>query len=207
MTVWAVRRPGRPGMVALAILLVFPAAVPADVPPGPRTPGDVSPLPVLGTVPALHLRSLEGPGVRNRDLRGKLVLLAFACASCADEPEEVAATFARLQRALKMRGLFGKKVILAFVVRHPERESRTGFRAYASRHGVDPYGWVILSGSPETTARLRDRFGRFGVAHGRPSADTRGRVFLVDSVGRARCVYTAEAFQADAVLADMERLL
>jgi protein SCO1/2 len=188
------------------VILLWPAAW-ADVPPGPRTPGDVSPLPVLAQAPSFHLRSLEGPGVRNRDLRGKLVLLAFACASCADEPEEVAATFVRLQRALKTRGLFGRKVVLAFVVRHPERESRTGFRAYASGLGVDPYGWVILSGSPETTARLRDQFGRFGVADGQPPADTRHRVFLVDSSGRVRRVYSGEAFQADAVLADIEGLL
>ena len=199
--------PARGALAALSLLVLLRPAAWADIPPGPRTPGDVSPLPVLGQVPDFHLRSLEGPGVRNRDLRGKLVLLAFACASCADEPEEVAATFARLQRALKARGLFGKKVVLAIVVRHPERESRTAFRAYASRHGVDPHGWVILSGSPETTARLRDRFERFGVANGEPPADTRGRVFLVDSTGRVRRVYTVKTFQADAVLADMERLL
>ena len=191
---------------ALAVSVFFPSAAFADVPPGPRTPEDVSPLPVLGPVPEFHLRSLEGPGVRTRDLRGKLLLLAFACASCADEPEDVTITFVQVQHALKARGLFGKKVVLAFVVRHPDRESRAGFRAYASRLGVDPYGWVVLSGSPQTTARLREQFGRFGAA-GEPQADTRGRVFLVDYAGRVRRVYTVDTFKTGMVLSDLERLL
>jgi len=82
----------RASATILAMLVaVVPVTAVADVPPGPRTPGDASPLPVLGTAPEFHLRSIEGPGVRLRDLRGKLLLLAFACASCIDEPEEVAA--------------------------------------------------------------------------------------------------------------------
>ena len=118
----------------------------------------------------------------------------------------MAAGFVRLQGALKARRLFGRKVALVFVVRHPERESRAGFRAYALRLGVDPYGWLILSGSPDTTQRLRDRFGRFGASPGGPPAETRGRVFLVDYAGRVRRVYPAGALQVEQVLADMERL-
>ncbi len=191
---------------ALAVSAFFPSAAPADVPPGPPTPEDASPLPVLGPAPEFHLRSLEGPGVRTRDLRGKLLLLAFACASCPEEPEEAAATFVQVQRALKARGLFGKKVVLAFLVRHPDRESRASVRAYASRLGVDPYGWVILSGSPQTTAKLREEFGRFGVEAGQAPADTRGHVFLVDYAGRVRRIYSAGILQADTILADLERL-
>ena len=92
------------------------------------------------------------------------------------------------------------------MVRHPERETRAGFRAYALHLGVDPYGWLILSGSPETTQTLRDQFGRFGLSPGGSSGDTRGRVYLVDYAGRVRRVYPAGAFQVDVVLADMERL-
>ncbi len=195
------------GLAAMISLAAARMATWADIPPGPRTPGDVSPLPVLGPAPEFHLRSLEGPGVRLRHLRGKLLLLAFACASCPDEPEDVAAGFVRLQGALKARRVFGRKVALVFVVRHPERESRAGVRAYAFRLGVDPYGWLILSGSAATTQELRDRFGRFGLSPGEPPGDTRGRVFLVDYAGRVRRVFEPGAFQPDAVLADLERLL
>ncbi len=167
----------------------------------------MSPLPVLGAAPEFHLRSLEGPGVRLRDLLGKLLLLSFVCASCADEPEDVANGFVRLQEALKARRLFGRQVALVFVVRHPERESRAGFRAYALRLGVDPYGWLILSGSPEATQRLRDRFARFGVPPNDAPADTRGRVFLLDYAGRVRRAYPARGFRADDALADVLGLL
>ena len=194
------------GLVSLAALGTVPAPGRADIVPGPRTPGDVSPLPVLGPAPEFRLRSLEGPGVRLRDLRGKLALLAFTCASCADEPEDVAAGFVRLQGALKARRLFGRKVALVFVVRHPERETRAGFRAYALRLGADPFGWLILSGSPETTRDLLERFGRFGGPAGAAPPDLRGRVFLVDYAGRVRRVYRAGALQVEQVLADMERL-
>ena len=152
---WRVGRLMRFALAAAGALALLPLAARADIRPEPRGPGDVSPLPVLGPGPEFHLRSLEGPGVRLRDLRNKLLLLAFVCASCPDEPEEVAAGFVRLQAALKARGLFGRKVVLVFVVREPDRETRAGFRAYAARVGVDPYGWLILSGSPETTQTLR----------------------------------------------------
>ncbi len=85
--------------------------------------------------------------------------------------------------------------------------SEAGVRAYAFRLGVDPYGWLILSGSAATTQELRDRFGRFGLSPGEPPGDTRGRVFLVDYAGRVRRVFEPGAFQPDAVLADLERLL
>ena len=194
-------------LAAVLVALALPVTAGADVPPGLRTPGDVSPLPVLGPAPDFHLRSLEGPGVRRRDLRGKLLLLAFACASCADEPEAVEATFVHLQRELKARGLFGRKVVLASIVRHPERETRAGFRAHAARLGVDPYGWLVLSGSPETTAKLRNQFGRLGALPPGPAMDTRGRVFLVDYAGRVRRVYDAEGLTPDGVMADLQRLL
>lgn len=184
-----------------------PEVARADVTAQPRTPGDVSPLPVLAPAPDFALWSLEGPGVRLRELRGKLVALAFACASCSDEPEDVAAGFARIQARLKARGLFGGRVVLVFVVRHPERETRAGFRAYAARLGVDPYGWAILSGSTETTRGLREAFGRIGVPPGGPPADPTARVFLVDYAGRVRRVYDGARFDADAVLRDMELLL
>ena len=195
------------GLAAITALTAGPRAARADVPPALRTPGDVSPLPVLGPAPEFRLRSLEGPGIRLRDLRGKVLLLAFVCASCTDEPEDVTSGFVRLQVALKARRLFGRSVALVFVVRHPERETRVGFRAYALRLGVDPYGWLILSGSAETTQRLRDQFGRFGVPSTEPPEDTRGRVFIVDYAGRVRWVYPAGAFQPDSALADLESLL
>lgn len=93
------------------------------------------------------------------------------------------------------------------MVRHPERETRAGSRVYALRLGVDPYGWLILSGSEMTTGTLRDQFGHFGSRPSESSGDTRGRVYLVDSAGRLRQVYPAGAFQVGVVLADMERLL
>lgn len=195
------------GLAAMSALAAAPVAARADIVPGPRTPGDVSPLPVLGPAPAFHLSSLEGPGVRLRDLRGKLLLLAFACANCADEPEDVGAAFARLQARLRGRGLFGRRVVLVFVVRHPERETLAGFRAYALRLGADPFGWLILSGSPETTRDLLERFGRFGGPAGAAPPDIRGRVFLLDYAGRVRRVYPPGAFQAEAALADLEGLL
>ena len=194
------------GLVAMVARAAVPAAW-GDVTPALQTPGDVSPLPLLGLAPDFHLRSLEAPGVRLRDLRGKLLLLAFVCASCADEPERVETTFVQLQRELKAQGLFGRKVVLASIVRHPERETRASFRAYAARLGVDPYGWAVLSGSPETTAKLRDRFGRLGAVPAGPPGETRGRVFLVDYAGRVRRVYTDDSFKPEAVLADLERLL
>ncbi len=179
----------------------------ADVPAGTRSPGDVSSLPVLGAAPDFHLRSLEGPGVRLQDLRGKIVLSAFACSHCADEPATVAEGFVRLQHALKGRGIFGRKVALAFVVRHPEHETRTAIREFAARLGVDPYGWLILGGSLQGTMRLRDQFSRIAATGATEAAETRGRVFLLDYAGRVRRVYTPAAFQVDAVLADLERLL
>ena len=204
------RNVGRSAIVGIGVVLLLIGArtsVRGDLPSSPRTPGDVSPLPVIGAVPDFALRSLEGPGVRLRDLRGKVVVLTFGCSHCTDEPVAVVEGFGRLQQALKGRGIFGRKVVLVFVVRHPDRETGTGLRMFAARIGVDPYGWLILGGSPQVTEHLRDRFGRLG-ADGTPGpADTRGRVFLMDYAGRVRRVYTPETFRVDAVLADMERLL
>lgn len=199
------------GRAALGLAVVLVAAVTqagwGDVPPAPRTAGDVSPLPVLGPAPGFALRSLEGPMVRLRDLRGKLLLLAFVCATCPEDSEDLAAAFAHLQARLKTRGVFGTRVALAFVVRHPERDTRSAYRAYAGRLGVDAYGWAILSGSAEATRRLREGFGRLAVPPRAPPAEVRGRVFLIDYAGRLRRIYSAEDFRVDTVMGDLERLL
>lgn len=198
-------------MVGLGLVAAGQAAVPAvahgTVPAQPQTAEDVSPLPVLGPAPEFHLHSLQGPNLRLNHLRGKVVLVAFVCASCPDEPEDIAAGFAALQARLKDQGLFGRKVVLIFVVRHPEWETGSGFRAYAAQLGVDPYGWVILNGSADTTARLRDAFGRVGRPGAARPAETRGRVYLVDYTGRVRRVYEPGTFGPDAALKDLEMLL
>jgi len=194
-------------VTAMALVSARPA--PGDVPQGPaRAQGDVSPLPVLGRAPEFRLHSLEGPRVGLQDLRGKVVLLALMCAICSDEPAEVVAGFARLQTELKGRGLFGQRVVLVFIARHPEWDLRAALRAFAGRLGADPFGWVILTGSPAATARLRVAFAGLA-AHpgGSPGGDVKGQVFLVDYAGRVRRVYHAPAFDPDAVLKEIQLLL
>lgn len=129
-------RPCLTAMIGLALILGLPAVGRAH---GAREGGR---LPAIGPAPEFTLTTHEGRPLALRELRGKVVVVTFIYASCADTCPILTAKLAGIQRRL---GPALGSVFFAGVTVDPERDTPEVLRRYAATHGARP-GWYFLTG-------------------------------------------------------------
>ena len=159
-------------------------------------------LPTIGPAPDFALTSQAGAPVTLRDLRGRVVAVAFIYTSCPDVCPLLTAKMARVQDELGAD--FGPKVAFVSITVDPENDTPETLRAYAEAHGADLAGWSFLTGTPAIVREVAHRYGVAvaGAADGQQVDHTR-LTTLVDRRGAMRVQYLGYRFDSEEFRRDL----
>ena len=181
-------------LMALALALLTASAA-----------GRGSDLPVIGSAPGFELISQDGRQLSLRELRGKVVVVTFMFATCADACPLLTA---RLSTVRKRMGTdFGSRVVFVSVTVDPAHDTPEVLRQYADLHGALVPGWSFVTGPPEA---IRAVATGYGVVYGGKTGGAIDHTFLtsvVDSGGDLRVQYVGTRFEVDELLKDIRSLI
>jgi protein SCO1/2 len=120
-------------------LVALVLAVAAVVGAGPAPP------PRLGAAPNFALTTQQNARVWLTHLRGRTVVLTFGCTTCAGCPG-VLPGLRDLARSIGAAA--GRRVFFALVTVDPGRDTPAELRSFLRAQGLDPYAWLLLTGTP-----------------------------------------------------------
>jgi protein SCO1/2 len=139
------------------------------------------------------------------DLRGKVVVVAFIYASCADTCPLLTAKMVNLQRRLAPD--FGRNVAFVSITVDPERDTPEVLARYARVHGANLVGWSFLTGSRAEIERVALQYGVFVRKTARGDVDHTLLTSIVDQQGIMRVQYLGIRFDLEEFLRDLRSLL
>jgi protein SCO1/2 len=125
----------RAALVALALAAAGGAMAGAAGPAPPR----------LGPAPNFALTTQQSARVWLTHLRGRAVVLTFGCTTCGGCPGLLPGVRA-LARSLGPAA--GRQVFFAVVTVDPAHDSPMELRRFLRQQGLDPYAWLLLTGTP-----------------------------------------------------------
>lgn len=193
----------------------------------PRARADFTPTPA-GTYTLQHIMpapdgvvlDLDGKRKPLRDFtRDKVTVLSFIYTTCVDPGGCPAAyeVFAQLKKQILLRDVFHDKVRLVSLSFDPLRDTPKVMRHYGGSHVKESAGlpWYFLTTpSPKDLLPLLDGFGQdVQIAVDKRTGRARRelshvlKVFLIDSAGSVREIYTTSFLITAVVLNDIETLL
>jgi protein SCO1/2 len=196
------RWPG-PAAVVLALLALATGLSPPGAAAHP--PGPPARLPRIGAAPAFTLTAPDGRRLALEDLRGKVVVVTFIYASCADACPLLTAKLVSVQRRLDRAA--GTRVAFAAITVDPERDTPEALRRYAAAYGADPPGWALLTGSPQEIQAVARAYGVYHATQPAGDVDHTVLTSLVDRRGILRVQYLGVRFDPDELLGDLRSLL
>ncbi|MGH7824288.1 MAG: SCO family protein [Candidatus Binatia bacterium] len=151
------------------------------------------------------LTDQSGRTFQFNQLKGKLVLLAFAYTTCPDVCPLITAAMRRVQSGLDAKER--NSVYFLTVTTDPEIDSPNILAGYAKRYGVDHSNWAFLTGDPESLGAVWKNFGVKVVRKGRGLVDHTPLIALIDRQGAARLVYLGPSPDPKAILRDIRQFL
>ncbi len=162
--------------------------------------GPVAPIRAGTPAPDFDLVDHRGARITAASLRGAPAVLTFVYADCHASCPALLARLARLEA-----GRPGDARFVA-VTLDPERDTPAALAAHAARWQLGPR-WHLLTGEPAAVRRL---LAAYGVGWARqPDGEIahENLVVLLDRAGRVAFRYRGLAHPADAIAADLARLL
>jgi protein SCO1 len=159
----------------------------------------------IGPAPEFTLTNQDGRQLSLNELRGKVVVVTFIFASCADACPLLTAKMAALQDDLSMD--FGPRVFFVSITVDPERDTPEVLRGYAQAHGANLAGWAFLTGIPAEIREVARRYGIYSKKQARGDVDHTFLTSLVDQHGTLRVQYMGVRFDSDELLRDLQSLL
>lgn len=158
----------------------------------------------IGPAPDFALTLQDGARIGLADLRGKVVVVTFIYATCADTCPLLTAKLVGIQRQL---GTDGVRVRFVAITVDPEKDTPEALRRYAEGHGAKAPGWMFLTG---TAAEIGDVTRRYGIyVKKRPAGDV-DHTFLtsvIDGYGVLRVQYQGVRFDPGEFLRDLRSVL
>jgi protein SCO1/2 len=185
----------------LAALLVLVAAMPALA----HQPGRDARLPTIGVAPPFALTASDGGRLALADLRGKVVVVTFVYATCADTCPLLTSKLARLRERLGRDS--PSRVAFVAITVDPERDTPEVLKSYAQLHGASGPGWAFLTGTLAEIQDVERRYGVFARKTPRGDVDHTFLTSLVDRAGALRVQYMGVRFDPDEMLRDLRSLL
>jgi len=146
-----------------------------------------------------------GKSFQFKNLRGKVVVVAFAYTTCPDVCPLITAALRQVQGKLTIDER--KDSYLLTVTTDPEIDSPKVLTGYAKRYGAELDSWSFLTGS-ETA--LRSVWKNFGVGvkrKGRGQVDHTPLTAIVDRHGVLRVAFIGASPDVSVVLDDIRALL
>jgi protein SCO1 len=159
----------------------------------------------IGPAPAFTLTAQDGQRLSLQELRGKVVMVTFIYASCADACPLLTAKMAGLQDELGRD--FGPKVFFISITVDPERDTTEVLTRYAQAHGAKLSGWAFLTGTPDEIRTVARHYGIYYKKQAAGAVDHTFLTSLVDQRGTLRVQYMGIRFDPDELLRDLQSLL
>jgi protein SCO1/2 len=202
----------RPALVLLAtawlVLDGHGPAAPHVVAPRPRDPAlSATPsLPRIKPAPDFALPDTTGRLVRLSGLRGHVVLVSFIYTSCTDACPLVIQRMAVLGDRLERDGL-GARVLLLSITVDPTRDSPEVLARYAARFRANPARWRFLRDEPGRLEAVLAAYDEWTRARPGGDIDHPARLYLIDSGGVVREIYSLTFFDQRQAFLDIRALL
>ncbi len=158
----------------------------------------------IGPAPDFALTVQDGTRVGLADLRGKVVVVTFIYATCADTCPLLTAKLVGIQRQL---GTDAARVRFVAITVDPEKDTPEALRRYAEGHGAKAPGWLFLTGTQGEIGEVARRYGIY--VKKRPAGDV-DHTFLtsvIDGDGVLRVQYQGVRFDPGEFLRDLRSLL
>ena len=168
------------------------------------TPVHASDLPDLGPAAPFRLTTQDGDQLTLADLKGMVVLVAFAYTHCQDVCLTETAKMVQMQHELGPD--IGKRVYFVTITLDADHDKPAALRAYAKRFGVRQAGWSFLTGAKD---EIRQVAGHYGVVfrRGASGIDHNTLTTLIDARGNRRVQYIGAGFDVQEMLADLRGLM
>ena len=143
--------------------------------------------------PEFTLLDAKGRSVCLSNLRGKVVVLNFACTTCAGKESLHAKKIARLQGMVNLTPMQAQVVFVTVAI-DPEQSRTEAMQTYGASAGLGPINWTLLTALPDQPS---DSTRDLATAYGRgPGADTQSTVtHLIDQDGRLRAQFYGLEFE------------
>jgi protein SCO1 len=153
------------------------------------------------------LQDTAGKPVKLSDYRGRTVLLAFIFTTCPNVCPLISKQMEYVQRELKAAGLFGRQAVMLSMTIDHETDSATALAEYARQYGADPAGWRFLRESEEKTRPVLNAYDEWTKKLPKGEMDHPARVYLMDSNGNIREIYSLAFFNEKQALIDIQALV
>jgi protein SCO1/2 len=167
--------------------------------------GEDEALPKIGPAPAFTLTTQAGTRLSLQDLHGKIVVLTFIYASCADTCPLLTAKLAGLQARLGTD--VGARVFFVAVTVDPERDTPAVLTRYAQAHSVNLAGWAFLTGTPAQIRQVARHYGIVYKKTPRGDVDHTFLTSLIDHSGTLRVQYMGVRFDPEELRRDLQALV
>jgi protein SCO1/2 len=159
----------------------------------------------IGPAPEFTLTAQDGRQVSLKELRGKVVVVTFIYASCADACPLLTAKMATLQDDLGSD--FGSKVFFVSITVDPERDTPEVLTRYAQVHGANFAGWAFLTGIPDEIRTVARQYGIYYKKQASGDVDHTFLTSLVDRRGTLRVQYMGVRFDPGELRRDLQSLV
>ena len=140
-----------------------------------------------------------------KNLRGKVVVVAFAYTTCPDVCPLITAALRQVQTHLSNGER--KNSHLLTVTTDPEIDSPKVLAGYAKRYGAELSGWSFLTGEEATLKTVWKNFGVGVKRKARGVVDHTPLTAIVDRHGALRFAYIGPSPDVKSVLRDMRSLM
>ncbi len=159
----------------------------------------------IGPAPVFSLTAQDGRRLSLNELRGKVVVVTFIYASCADACPLLTAKMAALQDDLGVD--FGPKVFFVSITVDPERDTPEVLTRYAQAHSANLSGWAFLTGTADEIRAVARQYGIYYKKQAAGDVDHTFLTSLVDQRGTLRVQYLGVRFDPDELRRDLQSLL
>jgi len=158
----------------------------------------------IGPAPDFALTRQDGARVALADLRGKVVVVTFIYADCADTCPLLTAKLVRIQRQL---GTESARARFVAITVDPENDTLEVLRRYAEGHGAEAPGWMFLTGTEEEIGDVARRYGIYLKKKPAGDVDHTFLTSVIDGEGVLRVQYQGVRFDPGEFLRDLRSLL
>ena len=158
----------------------------------------------IGPAPDFALTVQNGARVGLTDLRGKVVVVTFIYATCADTCPLLTAKLVGIQRQL---GTDGARVRFVAITVDPEKDTPEALRRYAEGHGAKAPGWIFLTGTEGEIGEVARRYGIYVKKKPAGDVDHTFLTSVIDNDGVLRVQYQGVRFDSGEFLRDLRSLL